>query len=188
LKYSVFFLSVMFISFGNLAQLAVLLKVRPVIYKQLQARFFGSDAYVVASTFSRMPMSLAEAVIFGPILYFMTGLALDVTRVCVFILVLFITSICFSAYMRFLASAAEDLAAVSPPASFSIVWLATFAGFIILPSSMNWLVTYLHLHACILWTDERPPNAKLVKIRFTVSNYSFLVHTWCIRWRSFMAV
>jgi ABC-type multidrug transport system ATPase subunit len=131
LRYGLFFNSAMFVAMGNLAQLPVMFKVRPVFYKQRQARFFPTKAYVAAFTLSRLAVSLLEAVVFGSLVYFMCGLALDITRYLTFISLLFCLNIAVGSFFRFVGSLAPDLATASPLAGFCVVFFVVYAGYLI---------------------------------------------------------
>lgn len=70
---SAFFLMTMFMAFGGMPQLAVVLQNRVVWFKQRDMNMYNATAYAWSAALVQLPLSVIESFIFTVIVYFMIG-------------------------------------------------------------------------------------------------------------------
>uniref|UniRef100_H3H6S7 ABC transporter domain-containing protein n=1 Tax=Phytophthora ramorum TaxID=164328 RepID=H3H6S7_PHYRM len=139
----VIFASVLCLSLGQSAQIPTVMAAREVFYKQRGANFFRTASYVLSSSASQLPPIVLESVVFGSIVYWMCGFVDTIGAYFLFILMLCITNIAFTAFFFFLASAAPNFNVANPISSVSILFFILFGGFVItkdqIPDYLIWL-------------------------------------------------
>ncbi|KAI9916477.1 hypothetical protein PsorP6_016802 [Peronosclerospora sorghi] len=143
LAIGVIFASVLCLSLGQSSQVGTALAAREVFYKQRGANFFRTASYVLSSSISQLPPILLESIVFGSIVYWMCGFVDSIGAFLLFLLLLCITNIAFTAFFFFLASAAPNFNVANPIASVSILFFILYGGFVItreqIPDYLIWL-------------------------------------------------
>ncbi|KAG4048248.1 ABC transporter G family member 36 [Phytophthora cactorum] len=139
----VIFASVLCLSLGQSAQIPTVMAAREVFYKQRGANFFRTASYVLSSSASQLPPILLESIVFGSIVYWMCGFVDTIGAFFLFILMLCITNLAFTAFFFFLASAAPNFNVANPISSVSILFFILFGGFVItkeqIPDYLIWI-------------------------------------------------
>ncbi|TMW67913.1 hypothetical protein Poli38472_007585 [Pythium oligandrum] len=110
----ILFTTVQSIGFNQSAHIPIYMAERDVFYRQRGANFYRSSAYVLAHLICQIPMSLIEAIILGAITYWMCGFVASAGAFFVFLLLLFLTSLVFTAMFFFLVAASPDFHVVAP--------------------------------------------------------------------------
>eukprot|EP00898_Chlorokybus_atmophyticus_P002867 jgi/Chlat1/3581/Chrsp234S03598 len=145
LKTSVVFMGVLTLSVGAIAQIPTQIDERSVFYKHFNARFFRPSSFVLANAITGIPFSTMEVFVYGPIVYFMSGLSLSPRGAPFFIymLILALAALFGSALVRLLTSVAPTRDAAASFAGLLIVFFTIFAGFLItkgtIPSWWIWM-------------------------------------------------
>ncbi|OWZ19440.1 ABC transporter [Phytophthora megakarya] len=139
----VIFASVLCLSLGQSAQIPTVMAARDVFYKQRGANFFRTASYVLSSSASQLPPILLESIVFGSIVYWMCGFVDKIGAFVLFLLMLIITNLAFTAFFFFLASAAPNYNVANPISSVSILFFILFGGFVItkeqIPDYLIWI-------------------------------------------------
>ncbi|KAG1706776.1 hypothetical protein DVH05_028704 [Phytophthora capsici] len=139
----VIFASVLCLSLGQSAQIPTVMAAREVFYKQRRANFFRTASYVLSSSASQLPPIVLETVVFGSIVYWMCGFVDTIGAFFLFLVMLGITNLAFTAFFFFLASAAPNFNVANPISSVSILFFILFGGFVItkdqIPDYLIWV-------------------------------------------------
>lgn len=141
LKFGLLFFSSIFLSFANLSEVPIAAEAKLVVYKQTNAKFYSTGAYVCSVLLTHLPIATLETVIFGTITYWMCGFASEGTRYLTFLLLVWLTSLVMSNVFRLFAFVApnEDVAQsmVGPCVGLCLL----FGGFLITVDKIpTWLV------------------------------------------------
>ena len=139
----VIFASVLCLSLGQSAQIPTVMAAREVFYKQRGANFFRTASYVLSSSASQLLPIILESVVFGCIVYWMCGFVDTIGVFFLFLLMLIITNLAFTAFFFFLASASPNFSIANPISSVSILFFILFGGFVItkeqIPDYLIWI-------------------------------------------------
>ncbi|OQR96805.1 ATP-binding Cassette (ABC) Superfamily [Achlya hypogyna] len=130
----VIFTSVLFLALGQVPLMPAALEARNIYYKQRAANFFRTSSFILAQSFTQVPFALGETIVFGSIMYWMTGFVGTVGAFLVYLLLLFLTNLSFASWFFFLAVVSPDLHVAKPLSMMSILVYVLFAGFVIAPS------------------------------------------------------
>ncbi|EGZ11463.1 abc transporter [Phytophthora sojae] len=127
----VLFSAVMFLSMGQSSQLPVFMANRDIFYKQRGANFYRTSPYVLANSISGIPLSLAETVIFGSLVYWLCGFAANAGLFIIFELILLLSNLAMGMWFFFLSSVCSHENIATPLCMMSILIFIIFAGFIV---------------------------------------------------------
>ncbi|RLN14918.1 hypothetical protein BBJ28_00016098 [Nothophytophthora sp. Chile5] len=139
----IIFASVLNLSLGHSAAIPTVLATREVFYKQRGANFFRTASYVLSYSISQLPPIVMETVAFGSIVYWMCGFVATVSAYLLFLLMLCVTNMSFSAFYFFLASASPNLNVANPLSNVMVLFFILFGGFVItknqIPDYLIWI-------------------------------------------------
>ncbi|RHZ00591.1 hypothetical protein DYB35_012149, partial [Aphanomyces astaci] len=137
------FQSLQFFIVSQIPNLPAILDNRHIFYKQRDANFFSTLSFVVAYSVSQIPFATLETLVFGNIMYWVSGFVTDATAYVTYMCMLFLVSFTFSAWFFFVGSASPDLHVAKPLAMMSVVVIILFDGFVIvekdIPVYFIWL-------------------------------------------------
>ncbi|ETI56189.1 hypothetical protein F443_01230 [Phytophthora nicotianae P1569] len=138
------------LSVAKSSMIPTILATRDVIYKQRGANFYRTSSFVIASSVKQTPVVLMETLLFGSIVYWMCGFVASVQSYILYQLVLFLVNMAYSAWFFFIASVCPNINVANPIALLSLLFLATFSGFLItkdtIPVYLSW-VYWISPHA-----------------------------------------
>ncbi|CAM8923252.1 unnamed protein product [Rhodiola kirilowii] len=134
------FFALLILHFDGFPELAMTVGRLAVFYKQKELRFYPAWAYAIPATALKVPLSLLASVAWTGLTYYVIGFTPELSRFfCQFILLFAVHLASLSAF-RFMASCFQTMVASTTAASFAIVVILLFGGFIIpLPSMPVWL-------------------------------------------------
>ncbi|OWZ13377.1 Pleiotropic drug resistance protein transporter, partial [Phytophthora megakarya] len=139
----VLFQSVVFLGFGQAAQIPTYCEAREIFYKQRGANFIRTPAYVVANSLSQIPWILAETLVFGSIVYYMCGFRSSVAAFVIFEILILLTLLVFAAWFFFITAVSPNLHIAKPVAMVTVLFFVIFAGFIVpkdeIPDYFVWI-------------------------------------------------
>ncbi|OQR89078.1 ATP-binding Cassette (ABC) Superfamily, partial [Achlya hypogyna] len=148
----VIFTSVMFLALGQMPMIPAIVEAREIFYKQKRANFFRTSSFILAQTTTQVPFALVETIVFGSIMYWVTGFASEVGAYFAYLLVLFVTNLAFTTWFFFLSSALPNINVANPLAMVSILFFVLFGGFIMSADDMpSWLV-WIHWLDPLAWS------------------------------------
>ncbi|KAG2777447.1 ABC transporter G family member 31 [Phytophthora cactorum] len=132
-----------FVMIGQSAQVPAFVAIRDVFKKQRRANFFRTSSFILAASTSQIPLAVLETLIFGSIMYWMSGFVSTVQGFVAFELVLFLSSMVFGAWFFFLAVVCPDLNVANAIAMLSDLLFTIYSGFAItkgeIPSYLLWI-------------------------------------------------
>ena len=97
-----------FVGFAALAIMPQAIVERTVFYQQRANRYYSTFPYFLAGIVVELPIAICEAVVYGSIVYWMTGLSAEIDRFVFFLLVNIALSLAMNAVCRFVACASRD--------------------------------------------------------------------------------
>ncbi|OQR80584.1 ATP-binding Cassette (ABC) Superfamily [Achlya hypogyna] len=149
----VIFQSVLFLAMGQVPMMPAVLEAREIYYKQRAANFFRTSSFILAQSFTQVPFALGETIVFGSIMYWMTGFVASAGAFFTYLFLLYLTNLSYAAWFFFLAVVSPDLHVAKPLSMMSILVFVLFAGFVISPSIMPdyfiWLYWINPLSWCV---------------------------------------
>ncbi|OQR92668.1 ATP-binding Cassette (ABC) Superfamily [Achlya hypogyna] len=139
----VIFTAVLFLAVGQIPTLPMVLDARAVFYKHKAAGFHRTSSYVLAQCLVQVPFAVLETLVFGSIMYWITGFAAEAGAFLIYLLVLLLTNLVFSTWFFFIGVASPNMLVADPVALLCVMVFVVFAGFIVsaadLPSYLIWL-------------------------------------------------
>jgi ABC-type multidrug transport system ATPase subunit/ABC-type multidrug transport system permease subunit len=132
---------VMFCGFGNMAEIPIAIDSKNVVQKQYGYGLFPLSTYLLAVVICHMPLVILETIIFGSVIYWLSGLATNAGVFLFFLLVVFCTGLAMSTWFRFLAYSSPNMESGQLLAGPSTAIFMLFSGFLITYSNIpNWLI------------------------------------------------
>lgn len=128
------FQSMLFIMLGASTASSALVDDRVIFRKHYEANFFSPYPFVIGRTLSQMPQIISDVLVFGSILYFMTGLNLTVESYLTFIAILICFSILINQIMAVFAASLPTKSSVQAMCSILLLFCILFGGFIVPPN------------------------------------------------------
>jgi hypothetical protein len=129
----ILFQSVFFISIGGILKVAPQYAVRGILYKQQDANFFPTWSYVVGRSFSTIPASAVDGLLYGSIIFWFVGLAWNdgasFGNYIMFVLLATMASIGIGLMFSIFSAITRDRAQGQAMMSVTIVILILFSGF-----------------------------------------------------------
>ncbi|KAG2507440.1 hypothetical protein JM18_008716 [Phytophthora kernoviae] len=139
----VIFSTVMFLYMGQSPHLPVYMMNREIFYKQRGANLYRTSSYVLASSMSQIPLSLAEMIVFGTLVHWMCGFTAEVGLFIIFELIVLLSNLVMGMWFFFLATACSHKNIMTPLCMMSIL-IFIFAGFIAtadeIPDYLLWII------------------------------------------------
>ncbi|RLN48998.1 hypothetical protein BBJ28_00024288, partial [Nothophytophthora sp. Chile5] len=148
----VIFSTVMFLSMGQSAQLPTYMVSREIFYKQRGANFYRTASYVFASSIGQIPLSLAETIIFGSLVYWVCGFAAEAGLFIIFEVVLLLSNLAMGMWFFFLSAVCPNENVATPLCMVSILIFIIFAGFIVTTSEIPDYLIWAHWISPMSWS------------------------------------
>eukprot|EP01100_Stratorugosa_tubuloviscum_P001488 TRINITY_DN132_c2_g5_i2.p1 TRINITY_DN132_c2_g5~~TRINITY_DN132_c2_g5_i2.p1 ORF type:complete len:1362 (+),score=679.08 TRINITY_DN132_c2_g5_i2:279-4364(+) len=148
-KLSLLFFSVAVFSMSSITAIPGLFEEREVFYEQKLRKYYNSFVYVASSFICDFPVALIETILFGTIMYWMTGLNVDVVRFIYCLLALMSTNLASMAFCKMCAACSPTLGIATGIAPTGLAVMILFSGYLIpgtdMPVYWVWL-NYLSLY------------------------------------------
>jgi hypothetical protein len=110
---------------------------RSIFYKQQDANFYPTWTYVVGRSVANIPSALIDSFLYGTIVFFFSGLAVNdgasVVNYIVFVLSLFVLSLTTGLFFSMYSAAVENISIAQAAMSVTTVVLMLFCGFTVQP-------------------------------------------------------
>uniref|UniRef100_H3H939 ABC transporter domain-containing protein n=1 Tax=Phytophthora ramorum TaxID=164328 RepID=H3H939_PHYRM len=148
----VIFSSVMFLSMGQSSQLPVFMVNRDIFYKQRGSNFYRTSSYVLANSIGGIPLSLAETIIFGSLVYWMCGFASEFGLFLIFEFILLLSNLAMGMWFFFLSSVCSHENIATPLCMMSILIFIIFAGFIVTTDNIPDYLIWAHWISPMSWS------------------------------------
>ncbi|RLN97073.1 hypothetical protein BBJ28_00013635, partial [Nothophytophthora sp. Chile5] len=137
---------------GQDANLGIFYDARGVFYKHRAANFYRTASYVLASSLSQIPLAVLESLIFGSLVYWLSGLVHDAGAFLLFELFLMLVILVLAGVFFLLAAVSPNLNIATPIGTVLVLLFVLFAGFIVSKSVIpGWLIWLYWLNP-VAWT------------------------------------
>ena len=131
--------------------------VRGVFYKQQDANFFPTSSFVIGRSIAALPTSIIDALFYGTVIYWFTGLAYNegasAANFFVFLLLVLVTAYSSGLMFSIFSATIKDRPTAQACMSITIVVLVLFSGFTVQPDVIPayWIWVYwINLFAWML--------------------------------------
>ncbi|KAE9218058.1 ABC transporter G family member 29 [Phytophthora fragariae] len=148
----VVFSSILFLSMGQSSQIPTYMAERDIFYKQRGANFFRTASYVLATSVSQIPLAIAEALIFGTLIYWVCGFDSSVAKFIIFLVVLFLMNLAMGMWFFFLSAVGPNTNVVTPLGMVSTLIFIIFAGFVVTKSQIPDYLIWAHWISPMSWS------------------------------------
>jgi ATP-binding cassette, subfamily G (WHITE), member 2, SNQ2 len=98
------FMSVLFLGWLQLTELMKAISGREIIARHKEYAFYRPSAVVIARAVTDFPVLLPQAIVFGVIVYFMTGLVREASNFFIYLLFVYTTTLTVTAFYRMMAA------------------------------------------------------------------------------------
>jgi len=125
------FFGILFLSWLQLSELMRALTGRTVIARQKEYAFYRPSAVVLARVLVDLPVLLPQVIVFVVVMYFMTGLIVDVSAFFIYMLFVYTTTICITALYRMFASLSPTIDDAVRFSGIALNLLIIYTGYVI---------------------------------------------------------
>ncbi|KAF2753895.1 ABC drug exporter AtrF [Pseudovirgaria hyperparasitica] len=125
------FFSILFLGWLQLSELMKAVSGRNVVARHKDYAFYTPSAVSVARVITDFPMIFFQVVIFGIIMYFMTSLDVDVSKFFIYLLFVYITTICITSLYRMFAALSPSIDDAVRFSGISLNLLVIYTGYVI---------------------------------------------------------
>ncbi|CAE6441888.1 unnamed protein product [Rhizoctonia solani] len=143
----VLFFSVLFGALSGMAEIAAMYSQRPIVARHQKAAMYHPFVEALALTVVDIPITFVTQVLFGIILYWMTGLQKDAAKFFIFVLFTFLMSLTMKAFFRGIAASFARESTAQAVAGISTLILVLYTGYTIpkptMIGALKWL-TYIN--------------------------------------------
>jgi len=150
--YGVCFQVMLFIMLGAMTSAPALVDDRVIFYKHADANFYSAFPYVIGNAVALMPQALTDVLIFGSIIYWMVGLAADVSNFFIFIAILFVFSISMNQMLAVFTTFSKTKTNVQGYSSVVLLFLVLFCGFIVNPDVIPRYYIWIYWWNPLAWS------------------------------------
>ncbi|KHN95207.1 ABC drug exporter AtrF [Metarhizium album ARSEF 1941] len=125
------FFSILFLGWLQLSELMKAVSGRAVIRRHGEYAFYRPSAVSLARVLADLPILVVEVVIFALIMYFMTGLDVTAGKFFIFMLFVYITTICLTALYRMFAAVSPTMDDAVRFSGIALNLLIVYTGYVI---------------------------------------------------------
>lgn len=125
------FFSILFLGWLQLSELMKAVSGRDVVKRHEDYALYRPSAVVIARVVQDFPLLLAQVVPFSIIMYFLTGLDLDVSKFFVYFLFIYITTFCITTMYRMFAALSPSIDDAVRFAGLALNLLVIYTGYVI---------------------------------------------------------
>lgn len=125
------FFSILFLGWLQLSELMKAVSGRVVIQRHKEYAFYRPSAVIVARVLADFPLILAQGIPFTLIMYFLTGLDLNVSKFWVYLLFVYTTTICITSLYRMFAALSPSIDDAVRFSGVALNLLVIYTGYVI---------------------------------------------------------
>ncbi|KAG4425656.1 hypothetical protein IFR04_001118 [Cadophora malorum] len=125
------FFSILFLGWLQLSELMKAVSGRTIIARHNDYAFYRPSAVVIARVMQDLPLILVQVIPFSIIMYFLTGLDVDVSKFFIYFLFIYITTICITALYRMFAALSPAIDDAVRFSGIALNLLIIYTGYVI---------------------------------------------------------
>ncbi|KAI4642099.1 hypothetical protein J4E93_007243 [Alternaria ventricosa] len=125
------FFSILFLGWLQLSELMKAVSGRNVVKRHEDYAFYRPSAVAIARVVQDFPLLLAQVIPFSIIMYFMTGLDVDVSKFFIYFLFIYITTFCVTSLYRMFAALSPTIDDAVRFAGIALNLLIIYTGYVI---------------------------------------------------------
>lgn len=125
------FFSILFIGWLQLSELMKAVSGRAVVQRQKDYAFYRPSAVSLARALVDIPVIFPQVAVFGILMYFMTGLDVDVSKFWIYLLFTYITAILLTSMYRMFAALSPAIDDAVRFSGISLNLLIIYTGYVI---------------------------------------------------------
>jgi hypothetical protein len=148
----IIFQSMFFVSVGAMLKIPAQFEPRSIYYKQQDADFYPTWAFVAGRSLAGFPTSLIDGVLYGSIIYWFVGLSSSdgPAAYFIFVLLVIVSSMTAGLVFSIFSATVKDKSTAQACMSVCVVLLVLFSGFTVQPDVIPEYVS-VGLPACWSW-------------------------------------
>lgn len=131
LRGGVAFFGILFLGWLQLAELMKAVSGRVVVARHKDYAFYRPSAVNLARALTDLPVLVAQVVIFGVLMYFMTGLDLEPGKFFIYLLFVYTTTFCITALYRMFAALSPSINDAVRFSGLALNLLVIYTGYVI---------------------------------------------------------
>ncbi|KAK0726846.1 ABC-2 type transporter-domain-containing protein [Lasiosphaeria miniovina] len=131
LRGGVAFFSIIFLGWLQLAELMKAVSGRVIVARHKEYAFYRPSAVNLARALTDIPVLMAQVIIFGVIMYFMTNLALEPGKFFIYLLFIYVTTFCFTALYRMFAALSPTIDDAVRFSGVALNLLIIYTGYVV---------------------------------------------------------
>jgi len=144
------FFSCVFLGWLQLAELMKAVSGRGIVARHKEYAFYRPSAVTLARALVDLPVLIAQVIVFGILMYFMTGLDLNPAKFFIQLLFMYTTTFCITALYRMLASMSPSIDDAVRFSGMALNLLVIYTGYVIskpvLLSQKIWFGWIVHIN------------------------------------------
>lgn len=125
------FFSILFLGWLQLSELMKAVSGRTIIARHREYAFYRPSAVVIARVIQDLPLLFIQVIPFSIIMYFLTGLDVDVSKFFIYFLFIYITTICITALYRMFAALSPSIDDAVRFSGIALNLLIIYTGYVI---------------------------------------------------------
>ncbi|ESZ91641.1 ABC drug exporter AtrF [Sclerotinia borealis F-4128] len=125
------FFSILFLGWLQLSELMKAVGGRPIIARHKDYAFYRPSAVVVARVVQDVPLLLLQVIPFSIVVYFLTGLDVDAGKYFIYVLFIYLTTLCITALYRMFAALSPSIDDAVRFSGIGLNLLIIFTGYVI---------------------------------------------------------
>jgi len=146
----ILFQSMFFVSLGAMRKVFGQFALRSIFYKQQDANFYQTSAYVLGRSIANIPSSIMDGVVYGTIVFWFVGLAhsdgASIANYFIFMLIILVMSFTAGLAFSIFSSLTRDRTIGQACVSIAIVFMVLFSGFTVSRHSVQFTVLEANTH------------------------------------------
>ncbi|KAF2149279.1 putative ABC transporter [Myriangium duriaei CBS 260.36] len=125
------FFSILFLGWLQLSELIKAVSGRAVVARHRDYAFYRPSAVTIARVVADFPVILVQVIVFGIIMYFMNSLDVDASKFWIYLLFVYITTICITSLYRMFAALSPSIDDAVRFSGIALNILVIFTGYVI---------------------------------------------------------
>ncbi|KAK0725877.1 ABC-2 type transporter-domain-containing protein [Lasiosphaeris hirsuta] len=131
LRGGVAFFSIIFLGWMQLTELMKAVSGRAIVARHKEYAFYRPSAVNLARALTDLPMLVAQTIVFGIIVYFMTGLDVNAGKFFIYLLLVYVSTFCFVSLYRMMASLSPSIDDAVRFSGIALNIMVIYTGYVI---------------------------------------------------------
>jgi len=185
--FGLFYLICMYLALGNLPQVAITFNAKNIFFKHKNNNFFPAWIYVLVQLMVHIPFALAESLIFGICMYFLSGLSTTSAKYFfIWFVIAFSTHVSMATMFRFIANISPSMVRASSIASLALLINVLTSGYTIVYGDippwwiwLYWISPFAYAIRAFVINEMTAPRWEMRGV-VALEGFDFFTESWWI--------